>query len=226
MENNKSVRINREQAIDRISCVVRQLMEQCGLSAYAVATGCGIHYKTFLNIIKKEGLPRIDVLMAIADYFAIPLDFLCGRCGNKTANDILKNYPKYFMELRRASYEEYSIGRKKNISADGTNMKNIKSVYLPWPYNLLIAIDKKLAEKSVSQNEVDKLERALNMLRDKDRLYLVEYFKNGKPYEIIAKENNVTKQYVWTVTARGIRRLKYIYGIKDKENGKRKNPKQ
>ena len=85
-----------------------------GLTREKVSELTGVPVATLTSYMRESpSLPNLKHLTALADFFAVPLDFITGRCDKELADNIVNNYGRYFMELRRAPFEVYLDGRKQ-----------------------------------------------------------------------------------------------------------------
>ena len=80
-----------------------QLLERTGLSRMALAAATGMDLYEIDKMIDGEAVPRLDTLVLLADFFAVPADFLLGRCSREEAEAILRDYPRNFLIKARTS---------------------------------------------------------------------------------------------------------------------------
>ena len=110
-------------------------MESSHVGAEKLAEATNIKVHTIKNYLR-DTTPTLEALITLADYFAVPLDFIAGRCDEALSREVLEDYGKHFMELRRAPYEAYLLkcatGREPMFCDD--------KIEAPWPYNLLDAV--------------------------------------------------------------------------------------
>lgn len=206
-------RIRRSELKRRISFRIRELNSRCGVSGRALARGTGIPYDTIIKAVRGTILPSIESVIAIADYYAVPLDYLLARCDEETANHILNNFPECFMELRRASYEDYLEARKNVFSpqADGKPGKRD----IPFPYNLLALIDPKTDFGKITEDHLERLWLAWDRQKPQYAKFLEDYYARGCTLNDIAQKNGVSKQSVQFTIKRAINALRFLYGIED-----------
>ena len=184
-------------------------MARTDISARSLCKLLGISYPAMLHYLRGENIPRLDALMRFADWFAVPLDYLCGRCDEKTSRMILKDYPTHFMELRRAGYEDY-INIRPKLSLRKTKTGG-RAFEFPYPYNLLDEIDDSEIRGKVDKDVESKLEDSINSLNDRDQRYILDYYKRGYSIDKIADGDHVSRQWVWSSLNKAVRRLKFIY---------------
>ena len=97
---------------EAFSDILRNLIKSTGLSLYEISKATKISYANLISYNNGRICPGMESLIKLADYFAVPIDYLIGRCSLKEAKAISEDYPSFFMELRRAPYEAYLVGRK------------------------------------------------------------------------------------------------------------------
>ncbi len=194
---------------------LRSLIDKTGVSIEAASASTGISLSSMNGYLRGKSNPGTDALMALADYFAVPMDFLLGRLDADAAGAVLKDYGAHFMELRRAPWEAYLAGRR-----------NIPSQYMgytteaPYPYNLLDdivgGIDWGTHEEEssfwcdiVTGDQEAGLCRALSSLTDRERLVLSLYYERGLNLEDAGKELNVTRERIRQIIAKALRKLRH-----------------
>ena len=202
---------------------LKLLVESSGLTCDEVARRCGISNASLSKYLRGETIMGVENAVLLADFFAVPLDVLVGRCDEKTSKKILDKYSKYFMKLRRVAYEDYLI-KGRVASRDRLNAND---VLLPWPYNIMdevlanavygekpdidFIVSKEHEQKIVSI--IDGLQfRKGNTVTMSDCL-LMKY-RDGMTLQAIAKQVGLTSERVRQIVARGIRILRH-HPLKD-----------
>ena len=137
----------------------------------------------------------------LADYFAVPLDYLCGRMDEETSRAVLEDYPRRFMEVRRMEYEAYMLSRKKVALSSGFES--------PWPYNLYEDVVGDTAQSLLREDQIAGMERAVSSLTDREQESVYAYFRDGLSYEKIAKRWNVTTERARQICAKAERKLRH-----------------
>ena len=94
----------KQSNIEDFSSILRQLIESTGLSIYEISRATKISYQAIGGYCNNRSRPNMEQLIKLADYFAVPIDYLVGRCGLEEAKAIADNYSAHFMELRRAPF--------------------------------------------------------------------------------------------------------------------------
>lgn len=192
---------------------LKALIRESGLTGLQIAEAAGVNPSTLQNALNpKRQTPSIATLGALADYFAVPLDFIAGRCDEETAKSILADYSRHFMELRRAPFESYLKGKKPEACAtygDG-------ECETPWPYNLLDAVFNKgvyMEELGfhtiVDQDYEDDIMKTLKTIEPREEACILRYFRDGKSTDQIAEENNLTRSRIYQILQQGLRKLRH-----------------
>ena len=143
-------------------------------------------------------IPDMYSIIKIADYFSVPLDFLVGRCSEAQANSVIENYPRFFMELRRAPYESYLYGRLDEVG-------EIPEGYeAPYPYNLLEKVFEKPMDREIRE---EYLEQALDTLTMKEQEAIRLYYHNGFTLQEVGEQFGISRERIRQILAKGIRKL-------------------
>lgn len=193
------------------------LISASGLSVEDAAKACGISVASMMNYRRGIANPSVDNLIKIADFFAVPMDYLLGRCDMETAESVLRDYSANFMVLRRASWEEYLRGRRP-IPA-----QYIGATYeAPWPYDLLDAIvrpswypghredsEDHYWKDVVSTDQMNGLEEAMRSLCPRENEFLLAYFREGLNLEETGKRFGVTRERARQIIAKAVRKLRH-----------------
>lgn len=174
----------------------RDLTGKAGLSYIELSKLTGISLSSISNYMRGATNPRFQQLLTLADFFAVPVDYLIGRMDLDMAD-----YGKYYMNLRRGQYEDYiRNGRELHIP---------KGAETPWPYNLLDEVICDRWESVLNTDQEAGLEHALSTLTEREQQAIAEYFENGGTLESTAKLWNVTKERARQIIAKAIRKLRH-----------------
>lgn len=181
---------------------LNSLIEKTGNNICDVARACHVNDMTIRKWCRNESTPSFDGLMKLADFFAVPLDFICGRCDEETANDILKDYEHTYEKIRRSEYE--------TIMARKGNFLTIPAGYLaPWPYDLLDDIFKEPFNHMITADEEAGLWKALDTLYPREKDCLLEYYQGGLNLKEVGKNFNVTAERIRQIVAKAVRKLRH-----------------
>lgn len=193
------------------------LIAATGMNVEDAAEACGISVASMMNYRRGIAKPSLENLIKMADFFAVPTDYLLGRCDADTSEAVLRDYPANFMLLRRASWEEYLRGRRPIPT------QYIGGTYeAPWPYNLLDAIVRPswfpghrednvdhYWKDLVSEDQMRGLEAAMETLSPRETEFLLLYFRDGLNLEEAGLRFGVTRERARQIIAKAIRRLRH-----------------
>lgn len=200
----------------------RALVEATGMSLEVFAEASGINKQSIFNYAKGSSNPGIENLVKIADYLAVPLDYLVGRCDLETAEAILKDYSSCFMQMRRGPWEGYLQGRNhvNRSLISGNPARSI--VESPWPYNLLDDIICPRSKNAVFDEDGEHWDSVLNDeqweglmyaikngLSERERKAINLYYERGLTLEEAGAEFGVTRERVRQMLAKSVRKLRH-----------------
>lgn len=178
--------------------ILKELMADANVTAENIAKAVKCSPAS-IYLILQGGTASLELTVRIADYFAVPLDLLCGRLSEKEANAILRNYGAYFMALRRAPYEAYLSGAKNQnrvcVGAD--------CIVEPWPYNLLSDVFLKW-DDTISPEQEDGLSYVLRKLPERQKDILILYYRDGLSLRDIQKKLPGSVEYIRKDLKKGI----------------------
>lgn len=191
------------------------LIDASGISCNTMADNIGISVASLYHYRRGETSPSVPALCALADYFAVPMDYLIGRCTKEQTDAIMRDYAAHFMEMRRASWESYLETRR------GIPKQYIGHGYeAPWPYNLL---DDLLAKKSCGNRDKEEdfwgdiltdsqalgLEQAIASLAVREQDAVKAYYQHGLSLEQVGNQFNVTRERARQVIAKAVCKLRH-----------------
>lgn len=192
--------------------VFAELVEKSGVSRKSLATASGVSEPAINQYLRGTVAPGYANILKLADFFAVPLDLLAGRCDEETARGVLDNYGSYFMRLRRAPYEAYLRCRRP--------MQAILGYEAPWPYNLLDDIFREPWDTVLTKDQTDGLEKAMEILSPREKEAVDAYYKRGLNLEQAGREFNVTRERFRQILAKAVRKLRHparksliLYGL-------------
>ena len=131
----------------------------------------------------KSGSPSIETVVRIADYFAVPLDYLLGRCTEEEAKSLLENYAEAVKTVRVMPVRDFDE---------------------PWPYNLLTDAYFTPLDRPLTDDQLNGLERVLSELTDRERDIIYSRYRNSEKPETYS---SIGKR--WGVTTERIRAIHY-----------------
>lgn len=175
---------------------LKGLTDKAGLSYIELSKLTGISLSSIANYMRGTTNPRFQQLLALADFFAVPIDYLIGRMDLD-----MTDYGKYYMKLRRGQYEDYiRKGRELHIP---------EGAETPYPYNLLDEVIRGRWESVLNTDQEAGLEHALSTLTEREQQAIAEYFGNGGTLKSTAKLWNVTKERARQIIAKAVRKLRH-----------------
>ena len=178
----------------------RMLVDRSQLPIEKLSVALDIPLSTIRSYLK-GACPNIGNLIKIADYFAVPMDYLLGRCSEELVRDITENYSKYFMELRRAPYESYLLGRTVRHFDSHYNGEE------PYPYNLVDTINGEPINYTLRPENLEALEQAISTLTEREQMCVKMYFKDAGTLESIANHFSLSKERIAQILRKAIRKL-------------------
>lgn len=196
--------------------ILIDLMARTGITTRYFAEKSGLSLSSINNYRSNKTAPGVDTLVIIANFFNVPLDYLCGRYSEDDAKAFIAEYPQYFEKLRKKDYEDFL--EKK---AEYRNKDN--SWEAPYPYNLLDDIFCASYDHIASDDEIDALHAMIETLHPKEQICLNEYYENGKSLDEIGIMLNVTAERIRQIIAKGLRKLRHPSRRKTIENGLKYN---
>lgn len=182
---------------------LKEIIHQAGLSYAAFSRNSGIPLASVQSYVNGRSSPSLDAIIKIADYFALPMDYLLGRCDEEIAKAIEKDYSSNFMKLRRESYEAMLPRGDKRIGG----------YEAPWPYNLLDDILNYFSDDSwdsiIEDEQMEGLNAAIDTLNERSKRILLRYYRDGKCIDDIGKEENVTRERIRQINSKSVRILRH-----------------
>ena len=187
---------------------LQALIDGTHMSVKVLADTIGISDQSLYKYLRGDINPTVTTLIKLADYFAVPLDFMLGRCSFAQAELLRDNYGMYFMILRRAPYEAYLSGRRPLGSRIDYRAES------PWPYNLLDDVVKGFDENGcwdtvITDDQMEALNCAMDTLSQKEKESLLYYYSMGNTLEETGDYFGVTRERARQIIAKGLRKLRH-----------------
>lgn len=183
--------------------ILNALIVATGKTYDQVAHDTGIGKSTLNKILHRTYPPSADILMSLAEYLGVTMDFLCGRYEDDDADvlgEVWTEYPKYFNCRLRCSYE-------KSIE---TRPRRIQAGYLAvWPYNLLDDIFLEPVSFIMDEDHMKGLEAAFDTLNEREREWTLLVYRDGLTLTAAGEKVGRTKDRVAQVTHKAIRKLRH-----------------
>ena len=191
----------RKAAAEALQHRLADLMDAAGINSKTLANAVGVTYSSINNIKSGKTEPGFTLLVLLADHFAVPLDYLTGRCSLQTAEAVLKDYPRHYQALRRSAYEEY-LGSKRAARIP-------QGYESPWPYNLVEAMWMEQMNTALRDDQLCGLEKALDSLADREKDAVLFYYRDGVTLQQIGEAWGVTPERARQVLAKAVRKLRH-----------------
>lgn len=180
------------------------LMNQAGVSIDKMEKQTGISHASMVHYLKKGEMPGVKAIVAMADYFAVPTDYLLGRFSQEEMAEIEKDYGNKFQLLRKLSYDPMVDGVQR-VSGHVDDR-----IAAPWPYCLLddILVDGVWTEEFTNY-QYGRLLDIINQLDERKRMLVLGYYKDGKTLEGLGKEYGLTRERVRQLLRDSLRMLRH-----------------
>ena len=182
---------------------LNELMQRAGVSNGQLARCLNLSQGNLSGYLSGQKRPGIGTLIAIADFFAVPLDYLFGRCDLETAEAVLRDYGANFQKLRRMAYED---GYYKFALARETVPGRYEA---PWPYNLVDEIFREPTEFWITPGREAALESVIGTLTEREQAVIDLRFRRGMTLDEVGKELGVTRERVRQIEAKAVRKLRH-----------------
>ena len=180
---------------------LRTLVENSGMTQATIAEASGIPTASFRVYLTEEAQPPIERLMALADLFAVPLDYISGRCTKEECDAIEESFADNFRFLRRKDYENCTL---KHVE----QWKKPDNYESPYPYNLLDDIFGKTFDHVLSEDEANGLNYCLRTLNEREQTVIGFRYEKEMTLQQTGKELNVTQERIRQIQAKALRKLK------------------
>lgn len=194
--------------------ILQELCEKTGASIPEICKKLNIDDLSMRNYISNKSKPGINILMKIANFFAVPLDLLCGRCDETTAQNILNDYSKTYEAIRLKDYEDCLFDRKNGSIQIPTGY------WAPYPYNLLDDIFREPVDHVLNEDELNGLEWAINSLMEREQTAIRCYYEENMSLEQTGNLiGPVTPSRTRQIIAKAVRKLRHPSRSKRIKNG-------
>lgn len=173
-------------------------------SARIFANETGIPFVKLRAYALGEVVPPLEDLMKIAVYFAVPLDFLTGRCSQSVAEHILKHYATFMRELLGVDMSK--LERRLYVINESWDCNPNE---FPWPYNLMLAVnDGDPIDHQVTDDVMQGIDKALQVLDDKCRKIILMHFRDGMTLREIGKAMGFTRSRAGMLVTKSLHKLR------------------
>lgn len=183
--------------------ILNDLIKQSGMPIEKIAKESGIGESTLYKILKHNYNPSVDGMWALADYFAVPLDYLVGRLSKEDAEKVKESYKENWRVLQKATYEYAFLSKK------GSGRKPIPKGYeAPWPYNLLDDIYDEAFTWILTEDQENGVNAALERLNQREREVIRAIYFDGMTLSKIGSIYQVTLERIRQIHKKAIRKLR------------------
>lgn len=196
----------KENAI--ISKRLSDLIEKSGVAVYKVAEAVDISPSYLRMILRGETAPTYTVVLWLANFFCVSMDYICGRIDMKNEYD--------FSEIRKHSYEDYIKSKHKSdcntqkILGYGRAKRSENDMVCstaPWPYNLVEDILGHECDFVITDDQVMGLNYVINLLSERESFILREHYMNDVSVSDIASNAwHCTVSYAYQVLHKALRK--------------------
>ena len=193
--------------------ILNTLMQQSGVTRDNLADQTKLSIGSIHKYCRGEASPGIEALLILADFFAVPLDFLVGRLSAEEMDEILKDYHHQFMKLRRRDYEAFGFAGKRCPEFRKGEAE------APWPYNLLDDVVHSRWETVLVKSQQKALGEVLASLPERQRGVLLAFYRDGKSKEEIAQIYGVSYGRINEILKKGLRLLRHPMRYNRIKNG-------
>lgn len=182
---------------------LKKLIESSRMSHRQISEDSGIAISTLRMLLSERYEPSCEVMMRLADYFNVPIDYLIDRVNDEQKDLIEKDYylyfkerRKYWFELHKSEYEKKPEGRL--IIPPG--------YVAPWPYNLVNDIFQEEINWVISKDQEAGLMHSINLFANgRNKEMLLAYYRDYRTLEDIAGDYNITRNRVHQIIVRCVR---------------------
>lgn len=182
---------------------LKKLINDSGMTLDSISDASGVNVQTIKKYYRTDdGNPQADFLMKLSDFFAVPLDYLCGRCTKEECAAVEESFADNFRLLRKETYESYTLKFR-------TSANTPKGYCAPYPYNLLDDLFGEPFDHVVSEDEMNGLNAALSSLSEREQEVLHLYYEEEKTLEEVGKVLGVGRERIRQIVAKGLRKLRH-----------------
>lgn len=182
---------------------LKKLIYDSGLTLDGISKASGVGKSTIQKYLYRGSTnPPMDIMIHFADLFAVPLDYICGRCTLEECNAIEESFADNFRLLRKETYESTALKFRPSTPT-------AKGYYAPYPYNLLDDIFKEPFDHVVTEDEMNGLNKAISSLGEREQKMLRLYYEEEKTLAEAGKEFNLTRARSGQIIAKAVRKLRH-----------------
>lgn len=178
------------------------LMNKSGVTTKQIAEITGMSLATANQWRQGYLQPSLRAAMLLADFFAVPMDYLVGRCDLETAKEIEQNYAFHFKQLRTDAFELYlKTGHKTN--------EYDCEIIATYPYNMLEDLFGEPWTAELNPLQENGLKKALSTLTDREKNFLFLYYNDELNLEAIGGRFGLTRERVRQIVHKALRKMRH-----------------
>lgn len=204
------------KTFDWDSTNLQKLIDESGTTVAMVAKQCGFTFHQLQKYLREETCPSVIALCKLADVFAVPLDYLVGRCSEKEAETFFKTWKGSYGDLQRIRYEDLLLQRIEGFEIP-------QGYDLPWPYNLYEKIFSKPCDHVLSLDELDGIEYVLDDIPDNLEQILRMHYQDYIPCAGIGRKLKFHRETIRAKISDAIRLIRQPALIGYIQDGKMKH---
>ena len=112
-----------------------------------------------------------------------------------------------FFGVSAKTIVESKIAEESNTKRSTIRRSVSDRRYMAWPVNMLNDIYDTYSK--IPPNDIlERCNKALNVLNERERSYIIQYYKDGKTYQAIGLQENISRERVRQIIAKAIRTLR------------------
>lgn len=122
--------ISSEGAMSSVREFISERLQESGLTIFELSKNCGFGKDTFSKFMKggdSQAAMSTSAVIAIADYFNVPIDGLLGRkhvVAKELAAEIAPIIPKFLQGIDKKDLEAIEVIKRAGVSAPDTRAKS------------------------------------------------------------------------------------------------------
>ncbi len=142
-------------------------------------------------------IPDLNLLIKIADYSGAPMDYLMGR------RDSDYNPEEMCKAVRLGLFQDWVNG--------GRRPKEFSEKESFWPYNFLESLMPRYVETllPLSEDHLKGIDEAISILDDRERTFILEYYKEEKSFSDIARTHSLSGTRVSQIIQEAEKKIRY-----------------
>ena len=180
---------------------LQTVLELSGMSWRKICEACDITPKSLSDYITGKMCPQTSNLLKMADVFAVPLDYLVGRCTKEECDAIEESYADNFRLLRKKDYEALALSYRGYIKPTGYSA--------PYPYNLLDVIFDEPFDHEITDDEMAGLNKILSTLSDREQEIVKYRYEEEKTLEETGRILHLTRERIRQIEAKATRKMRH-----------------